>query len=367
MFWQKILSTTMAKASNSKRKKSSDKPLSPLSPACKKARKDAVEKYALEVVDARTRGKGQGFKETYGSTVAIIRKAQNLMPWLTATMIKSKADRITKSARKIQPSTPPEQQPLLVGRPKGSTIRSKKDLKAREVKAKLLITDRFREAQEDAKTRNQRVAKLTFEKIHHEVLQDLGLDKENFSISLNTIQSRIRRKSTSTTRGPSSPALEIEALITTFARYRQEAGQPMKPSETIEFANSLIEESTVQKSVNDFHAACGTHPKTLLGRGWFAGFMKRQKEVLSSRKGTRKHNARQDWTTYDNIERMYELIYEQMIDAGIAHDIPPEEHYWVDENGEVVSTNDKAAGHKCTIKLTHPEWQDRLVFFRSNQ
>jgi hypothetical protein len=105
MFWQKILSTTMAKASNSKRKKSSDKPLSPLSPACKKARKDAVEKYALEVVDARTRGKGQAFKETYGSTLAIIHKAQYLMPWITATMIKSKADRITKLARKIQPST----------------------------------------------------------------------------------------------------------------------------------------------------------------------------------------------------------------------------------------------------------------------
>jgi hypothetical protein len=166
-----------------------------------------------------------------------------------------------------------------VGRPKGSTIRSKKDLKAREVKAKLLITDRFREAQEDAKTRNQpRVAKFTLEKIHHEVLQDMGLDKEDFSISLNTIRSRIRRKSTSTTPGPSSPALEIEALITTFARHRQEAGQPMKPSETIEFANSLIEESTIQRSVTDFNAACGTHPKALLGRGWFAGFMKRQKE-----------------------------------------------------------------------------------------
>jgi hypothetical protein len=146
MFWQKMLSTTMAKASNSKRKKNSDKPLSALSPACKKARKEEVEKYALEVVDARTCGKGQGFKETYGSSVAIIRKAQYLMPSITATMIKSKADRFTKLARKNQPSTPPEQQPLLVGRPKGSTIRSQKDLKAREVKAKILITDRLREA-----------------------------------------------------------------------------------------------------------------------------------------------------------------------------------------------------------------------------
>jgi hypothetical protein len=42
----------MAKASKRKRKQNSDKPLSPISPACKKARKDAVEKYALEVVES---------------------------------------------------------------------------------------------------------------------------------------------------------------------------------------------------------------------------------------------------------------------------------------------------------------------------
>ena len=84
--------------------------------------------------------------------------------------------------------------------------------------------------------------------------------------------------------------------------------------------------------------------------------MKRKGEFLSSRKGNRQHNARQDWTTYDNIERMYELVYEEMIDAGIAQRLPEDEHYWVDESGEVVDAEDKAAGHKCTIKLTHPDW-----------
>ena len=339
-----------------KRKGQQNSHKTPLSPACKKSRKAAIEKYALEVVDARTRGKGQTHDKTYGSTAAIIHEARNLMPWITATMIKSKADRI-KLARNTQLSTPPEQHPLLVGRPKGSTIQSQKDLRAREVEAKLLITDRLREAQEVAKNRNKSpVAKYTFKKIHDEVLKELGLDETNFSISSSTIKGRIRNKITTTTFGPPSPALEIEPLITTFARYRQEAGQPMKPSETIEFANSLIKESTIQQSVTKFHASCRTHPKTLLGRGWFAGFMRRQKEVLSSRKGTRKHNTRQDWTTYDNIENMYELIYKQMVDAGIAQHLPEDEHYWVDKAGEVVDTSEQAAGNKCTIELTHPEW-----------
>ncbi len=84
--------------------------------------------------------------------------------------------------------------------------------------------------------------------------------------------------------------------------------------------------------------------------------MQRQKKVLSSCKGSRKHNARQDWTTYDNIETMYDLVYEQMVDAGIAHHLPEEEHYSVDEAGKVVNSSEESAGHKCKIKLTHPEW-----------
>jgi hypothetical protein len=57
----------------------------------------------------------------------------------------------------------------------------------------------------------------------------MGLDREDFSISTrkNTIKDRIRSNRTKATRGPLSPASEIESIITTFARYRQEAGQPM--------------------------------------------------------------------------------------------------------------------------------------------
>jgi hypothetical protein len=52
------------------------------------------------------------------------------------------------------------------------------------------------------------------------------LEGEDFSVSQNTIKDRVgfNRKPTI---GPPSPALEIEPIITTFSRYRQEAGQPM--------------------------------------------------------------------------------------------------------------------------------------------
>ena len=48
------------------------------------------------------------------------------------------------------------------------------------------------------------------------------------------------------------------------------------------------------------------------------------------------HNARSDWTTYNNIESMYDLLYEQMVQAGIAQRLPEGEQYWVDEKGNTV-------------------------------
>jgi regulator of protease activity HflC (stomatin/prohibitin superfamily) len=86
----------MVKASKRKRKQRSKD--TPLSPNTKKARKDVIGKYALEVLDVRTSGKAR--TETYGATAAIIQKAQTLMPWIAPKMITSKAERLVTKVRK---------------------------------------------------------------------------------------------------------------------------------------------------------------------------------------------------------------------------------------------------------------------------
>jgi hypothetical protein len=60
--------------------------------------------------------------------------------------------------------------------------------------------------------------------------------------------------------------------------------------------------------------------------------------------------------SYNNIEQMYELVYKQIVEAGIGHHLPEDQHYWVDKAGKVVDTGEQAAGKKCTIELTYPEW-----------
>ena len=154
---------TMVKTSKRKCNQSKD---TPLSPNTKKARNDVIGKYALEVFDVKTSGKP--CTETYGSTKAIIQKAQTLMPWITPTMTISEAERLVKEDRKKKPlEDSTNSAARIAGRPKGSTIQLKKDLEATKFKAKLLMADRLREAQEDAKSQgNIKVANLNFKKIH---------------------------------------------------------------------------------------------------------------------------------------------------------------------------------------------------------
>ena len=40
----------------------------------------------------------------------------------------------------------------------------------------------------------------------------------------------------------------------------------------------------------------------------------------------------------------------------IAEHLPEEQHYWVNEQGVVVDSEEKAAGCKCTMRLTNPEY-----------
>jgi hypothetical protein len=129
----------------------------------------------------------------------------------------------------------------------------------------------------------------------------------------------------------------------------------LKPSEGLRLATSLLEGSKVQENVKNFQKASRQAPTGRLSPTWRRGFLWCNRQLLSTAKGHRLHNARLEDLTHDNIDAMYDLVYEQMIKAGVAATLPPEEHHWVDKDGNVCEKG-SAAGHKVTIKLTHPQW-----------
>lgn len=135
------------------------------------------------------------------------------------------------------------------GRPKGSIYEAKYSLEKRKVDATNMIAEEFLLARQSVQ-KGKRLQKGTYNDIHDRVVELFNLNNIRFKVDQKTIKKRMTRKSvTVTSLDHPSPITDMEPIILPFVKYRQEAGQPMKPSEGLNFANSLIQGSVVQECV----------------------------------------------------------------------------------------------------------------------
>jgi hypothetical protein len=69
---------------------------------------------------------------------------------------------------------------------------------------------------------------------------------------------------------------------------------------------------------------------------YFKGFMKHHRKVLKSKKPCKFPKDWKDWATYENINKIYDNVYQAMVDCGIAHYMDEEEVNTVLENPQPV-------------------------------
>ena len=74
--------------------------------------------------------------------------------------------------------------------------------------------------------------------------------------------------------------------------------------------------------------------------------------MIKSKKGVKDELNRKRWTTYSNFLQIYELIGEEMVEAGVTHKIDP---VWMDSKGDVVE-EENAVGCKVDLDITQPDW-----------
>ena len=280
--------------------------------AVKKAKQAVIDKLARKLIEHQTYNKENNIsrKDSYGGDFykLLIEKIR-VMGWLTRDMVYKKSGRIRKknqaSVEEVQQETSNNGS---AGRPKGTTNEAKTTIVKKTAQATVLLTERYRKAQQECEA--SRLPPGSYNTMHANILEEVGLGGSGISISKNTIKNRIQKNTLKTTRGPVSPAQAIEPYLLTIAAWRQDAGQPMKKSEMIKLANSLITNSKLQGAVEKHHKTSKVQPTKILGETWFANFKKRNKEELDTGKGTRQHSVRRDWCDYQNFEEMYERLYE---------------------------------------------------------
>mmetsp|Transcript_17160 Transcript_17160/g.26242 ORF Transcript_17160/g.26242 Transcript_17160/m.26242 type:complete len:139 (+) Transcript_17160:772-1188(+) len=81
--------------------------------------------------------------------------------------------------------------------------------------------------------------------------------------------------------------------------------------------------------------------------------MSRNKERLDKGGVTNQDSKRKEWSTYQNISKMYDIVYDGMVEAQVATKLPSS--VWMDRDGKVVSKNE-AFGQEVTHQVDHPEY-----------
>ena len=83
------------------------------------------------------------------------------------------------------------------------------------------------------------------------------------------------------------------------------------------------------------------------------GFKKRHRNRIVTKRGEKFACNRSDWTKMKNIRQMYDVIYDEMVDAGVA--VKLDKPIYTDRKGNEVEES-KRFGMKQDIKITHPNY-----------
>jgi hypothetical protein len=323
-------------------------------------------------------------KNTY---IQVINKYKLLLPELTISMLKNRVYRLYKKhplfkkyesclGSKVFVPPPPANSRINdtgtdathkpVGRPKGVTFESSKLDKINQAEAKDDITKQYYHELELLKT--QKTSKNTtkkktrdglFNEIKHKVLKQRNLPL-TMKFSYNTAMRRIARGNMEidySQHGPKSPLSEIEDDLVRLLILLGETGAPLTPPQVIRLTNSLIYETNIQHKLIKWKRQnkCQGSDEHLgrIGLKYYQNFMKRNRDRLRSKRGRRFELNRERWQTYTNFSKMYQDHEAEMIDAGIAEELP--NAVWMDKKGNIVSDEKKSYGCKVHTKLTRPD------------
>jgi hypothetical protein len=86
--------------------------------------------------------------------------------------------------------------------------------------------------------------------------------------------------------------------------------------------NDLIDGTKTQEALISFQASRKLGSQEFrngkVTTGWWRGFLKRHENEIVTKRGEKFALNRHDWTTFENIQQMYDVIYDELVDARVA-------------------------------------------------
>jgi hypothetical protein len=244
--------------------------------------------------------------------------------------------------------------PSAAGRPKGST-REKKRLHSMAFRACMnAIVEVYAKEVSCKKKEGKRVQKGYLDRLINEKKHEFSVEDQ---ISKKTIHNRIKNGIISTSHpGVKSPLQAAEQALVEICIQMGKIRQPLNVTEAIALMNNLVDRTSIQQNIIAFQRSRKLGKDEVkngkVTRGWWRGFLRRHGHKIVTKRGEKFATNRHDWTTLSNIQQMYEVIYDEFVDANVAIATPP---YFTDAEGKIVDESDRY-GHAQTIKITKPDW-----------
>jgi hypothetical protein len=247
-------------------------------------------------------------------------------------------------------------------RNKGGRPRGMKDRKHEDKKLKLAQTIAATKLQEIKKTQvsKKKLVNGTVDNVIIDSLTEVGLPLEYKSlISKACIETRVRRNNVLGYKGSfsqSSPMAPMEPMLVMFCQHLNRMAKSINEKEFLALANDIIDNTPTADSVKQFHRViCGTDEEgKRLGRKYFENFMQRHKDIVHTKKLHKRCVNRLEWAIYENVEKMYSLVYKEMVAAGVATQL--DEPIYFDKVNNIVGEGDEHFGTLSDVQVTDPSY-----------
>ena len=135
--------------------------------------------------------------------------------------------------------------------------------------------------------------------------------------------------------------LAIEPYLVEMITQLKKKRVPISSRQGLALANSMISGTAYEEKVLEWKEThCVSFRNNVegkpmvLGKGYWAGFMKQNKHLVKARKGVKFDSKRADLCTHQNFQRMYEEVYGAMVLGGIASKL--DTPVWFDKHGNIV-------------------------------
>jgi hypothetical protein len=246
------------------------------------------------------------------------------------------------------------------GRPKGSTDENDRLHDIAIAKALTIAATKCFEAKQKALESGEgKVKEGTYKQLIAETELECGLEPGD--VKFETVRSRVMAKNPSGTALQCvSPLYMIEPLLSDFVVQLARLGEAQTKYEIFDLANDLIKKTVHASAYIEFcekRQIYKNWEESIVGERWYRNFMKRYEHKIKRARCRVQDNNRRSYCTYENFCNMYDCVYNNMVEAGVA--IKHEEEVMFDKNGHITTDEKEMYGRPSKYQIIRP---DRCVF-----